>query len=368
MATVIGAVAAGGLEDDLATRTEKTVRALRRGTGALGVVSLVALPGVLALLNRPSYLTASVHALIVGIVAISLVMLLGYVGQVSLAQFAFMGIGALVVARVAPYTGYWAALPLAGLAAVPAGLVAALPAIRLRGIYLAVATLGFSQVIVAAVLLNPNIAGGVNLHVDPPHLGGWSFTSTISSRSLLYFVILGFVAVFALFTLALRPARTGLAFTSVRDSELAAASVGVNVVKYKLIAFSVSSFYAAVAGGLYMALSPDVDPTYIFGALTGSIPLLILVVLGGVSSIAGALLASFIFALSPIFMPQFIDWVLGLLHIPWTFPPNLTLVIFGIALIKVLQYTPNGIMGLLDRLFQRIAERRHALPGTFGTA
>src|SRR4029077_10607140 len=115
---------------------------------------------------------AAVYGLILGLAAISLVVLLGYVGQVSLAQFAFMGIGALTVSRTAPHIGYWASLPLAGLVAVPVGLVAAVPALRLRGIYLAIATLRVSQAVTAAVLLNPTLADGTLIHVDPPSLFG----------------------------------------------------------------------------------------------------------------------------------------------------------------------------------------------------
>src|SRR5437660_3484670 len=99
---------------------------MRSGFALVGAVLLLVAPLVFSATNRPSYLTAAVYALVLGLAGISLVILVGYVGQVSLAQFAFMGIGALVVARTAPYTGFWLALPIGGLAAVPLGLVAAL--------------------------------------------------------------------------------------------------------------------------------------------------------------------------------------------------------------------------------------------------
>jgi branched-chain amino acid transport system permease protein len=309
-------------------------------------------------LNRPSYLTASVYALILGLAAISLVVLVGYVGQVSLAQFAFMGIGALVVARAAPLVGYWAALPLGGLAAVPVGLVAALPAIRLRGIYLAIATLGLSQVITQAVLLNPTLAGGTLIHVNPPQFLGHVFTANLASRTQLYYLDLVIVAAAAIFTLALRHRKTGLAFTAVRDSELAAASVGINVIKYKLVAFALSAFYAGIAGGLYLLLSPDVDPTTFFSALQGSIPLLIVLVVGGVTSVGGAILASFFIALMPHLLPELINGVLHRAGVSWVFTGDLTIALFGVLLLRGLVSTPQGIVGEVDRRLRMLAARR----------
>lgn len=342
------------VRDDAAA--ERTFVGARTAIAAVGVVAMLALPLVLSMLDRPSYLTAAVYALILGLAGISLVVLLGYVGQVSLAQFAFMGIGAMVVARLAPHIGYWPSLPLAGLLAVPVGLVAAVPALRLRGIYLAVATLGFSQAVGAAILLNPSLAGGPILHVDPPHLGGTALSSSLSSRSTLYLVDLGIVAVFAAFTLALRHRKTGLAFTAVRDSELAAASVGVNVVKYKMLAFALSAFYAGVAGGMYMALNPDVDPRF-FSALTGSIPLLIVLVIGGVTSIGGALLACYFYAMVPLLLPQLINGLLRAVHLGSWFNWDLTIALFGVLLLRGLVSMPRGIVGALDGILRRMALR-----------
>jgi len=338
---------------------ERSARRSRASITAVGMAAIIAFPGITALLNRPSYTTAAVYGLILGLAAISLVVLLGYVGQVSLAQFAFMGVGALAVARLQPYTGYWAALPLAGLAAVPVGLVAALPALRLRGIYLAVATLGLSQVVVATILFNPTLAGGTLLHVNPPTLGSWTFPGTLAGRARLYYVDLAILIVFVAFTLALRDRKTGLAFAAVRDSELAAASVGISVVRYKLLAFALSSFYAGVAGGLYMGLSPVVDPRF-FDALTGSIPLLIVLVIGGVASIGGALLASFLYAMFPLLLPQLINGVLGTLHIGASFNPDLTIALFGLLLLRGLMSSPSGLIGELDRRLMAQAARRVA--------
>ncbi len=337
---------------------ERSVRRMRTRLTVAGIAAVLVMPVVLGALDRPSYLTAAVYALVLSVAAISLVVLVGYVGQLSLAQFAFMGVGALVVARAAPHTGYWAALPLAGLVAVPVGLVAALPALRLRGIYLAIATLALSQVVTSTVLLNPTLADGTIIHVDPPSLFGRVVSSGVASRTTLYFVDVLVVAAAALFTLALRHRKTGLAFTAVRDSELAAASVGINVVKYKLIAFALSAFYAGVGGGMYMALSPSVDPRF-FDALTGSVPLLIVLVVGGITSIGGAVLASYLYAMVPILLPQLVNGGLHRAGLGDALNPNLTVALFGVLLLRGLVSAPHGIVGELDRRLRLRAAAHH---------
>jgi len=336
------------------TATEPQLAHLRRAATAFGVAAVVALPLVLRAADKPAYMTTAVLALVVALAALSLVVLLGYVGQLSLAQFAFMGIGALVVSRLAPHTGFWPALPLGGLAAIPAGLVAGVPALRLRGIYLAVATLGFGQVVTAAVLLNPNVAGGQQIHVDTPSLGPLTFPADLSGRFNLYYVDLAILAVFVAFTLALRRRKTGRAFTAVRDSEVAATSIGISVVKYKLLAFGLSAFYAGIAGGLFMALNSDVDPGF-FDPLRGSIPLLIVLVLAGVTSIGGAIIAGYLYAMTPLILPPALNGLFDHVHAPFGFNPDLTLALFGALLLLGLVFNPGGITGSVEDNLRRIA-------------
>jgi branched-chain amino acid transport system permease protein len=183
------------------------------------------------------------------------------------------------------------------------------------------------------------------------------FTSQPASRATLYFVDLVAVAAAALFTLGLRHRKTGLAFTAVRDSELAATSVGISVVKYKLVAFALSAFYAGIAGGLYMALNPDSNASN-FDALTGSVPLLIILVVGGVTSIGGALLASFFFAMMPILLPQLINGGLHAAGLGNYMNYDLVIALFGILLLRGLMSTQTGIVGEMDRRLRLLARRR----------
>lgn len=349
---------------------ERAAERVRWGAAGLGVAAMVVLPLLLYHYDKPAYLSTAVLGLIIALAALSLVILLGYVGQLSLAQFAFIGIGALVVTRLAPHIGFWPALPLAGLVAIPAGLVVAVPALRLRGIYLAVATLGFGQVVTAAVLLNPSIAGGQQLHLDTPSLLGWTFPGDLGGRLRLYFVCLGVLAVFVAFTLALRDRKTGRAFTAVRDSEVAAASIGINVTKYKLLAFGLSAFYGGIAGGLYMILNSDVDAGS-FDPLRGSIPLLIVLVIGGVSSIGGAVISGYLYAMGPLILPQIIDPLVEKAHLPFANPQDLTLALFGGSLLIGLVFSPRGISGGIDQAIRTVAElilRRRPAPARSAAA
>ena len=342
---------------------------LRVLAGIVGAAALVALPSVLRYYDKPSYMTAAVLALIVALAGLSMVLLMGYVGQISLAQFAFLGIGALVTSRLAPYTGFWLALLLGGVLAVPAGLVAALPALRLRGIYLTVATLGFGQVVTAAVLLNPRIAGGPDLHADTPTLFSLEFTPDLPGAAKLYYVVLAVLAVFMLFTVALRSRKTGMAFNAVRDGEVAAASIGISVMRYKMMAFAFSAFYAGIAGGLYMVLNSDADPAS-FDPLRGSIPLLVVLVIGGVASVGGAVVAGFLFALGPLVLPQLLDWALTKVHAPFSSNPDLILAIFGVGLIAGLITNPGGLASGVEIGARRIAAlllRPRVVPATVAT-
>jgi branched-chain amino acid transport system permease protein len=346
------APSAAGAGDEV----ERLAHRMRNGVATAGVLGVVALPFMLRHYDKPSYMTASVLALIVALAALSLVLLMGYVGQISLAQFAFLGIGALVVSRLAPYIGYWPALLCGGLLAVPAGLVAALPALRLRGIYLAVATLGFGQVVTAAVLLNPTLVGGADLHLDTPSLGPIHFTSDLDGAFNLYFVVLAVLTVFVVFTIALRLRKTGMAFNAVRDGEVAAASIGISVSRYKLLAFAFSAFYAGIAGGLYMLLNPVVDGGSL-DPLRGSIPLLIVLVISGVSSAGGAVMAGFLFAVGPLLLPQLLDSGFSAVHAPFSSNPDLILALFGVGLLVSLATNPKGVAGGLEDTTRRVAAR-----------
>ena len=228
---------------------------------------------------------------IYGVIVLSLVVVTGYAGQLSLAQFALAGIGALISSRMADVWGV--PFPLALLAGViltvPVGILAALPAVRARGVNLAVATLGLSVVIASVVLSNPKYTGGsfTGTVVDTPKVVGIDVGSTKHPERYAIVSIILFTLV-ALLVSNLRRSATGRRLIAVRDNERAAASVGVSVMGVKLYAFAVSAGIAALGGVLIAFRYPHVQFDQF--DVINSIQSVLLGVIGGIGFVGGALL------------------------------------------------------------------------------
>jgi sulfate-transporting ATPase len=246
-----------------------------------------------------SVLGSSLLAMEYAVVAISLVVLTGWVGQISLAHAAFVGLGALLTGMVARDVGV--GFPLNVLAGVAAASLVATAlgavALRVRGLYLAVATLIFAWMADAFLFQSPwvGIKGG-NSTIPNQHIGReGSFPSLdLTNRRTLY-LVLGVVLVLVTAVLAnLRDTRTGRAFFAVRGSELAAASLGIDVVRYKLVAFALSGALAGLGGGLLMTEQRTVVPSQFL--FTVSLQYLAIAVVGGLASLSGAIAAAVLFA------------------------------------------------------------------------
>ena len=267
----------------------------------LGWRHLVALGALIAwpFLVPFSALGTSLLAMELGLVAISLVVLIGWVGQISLAQASFVGVGALVTAMASRSWGVGFPVNVAvgaaaaGLAAVGLGVMA----LRVRGLYLAVATLIFAWMADQFLFPSPWLGAGTGSSTMPDQrygvAGGFpSFDFT--SRTTLYFVMLA-VLVLVVATLAnLRDTRVGRAFFAVRGSEMAAASLGIDVMRYKLVAFAVSGVLAGLGGSLLMLEQRTMVPAQFL--FTVSLQYLAIAVVGGLTSLGGAIAAGCVFA------------------------------------------------------------------------
>jgi sulfate-transporting ATPase len=248
-----------------------------------------------------SYQTAIAVGLISAIVALSLVVLTGYVGQISLAQMAFAGLGAYFCSRLAADAGlpFLVTVPLAALAVVPCGVLLGAPALRVRGVSLAVVTLGAAVAIDALVFADPQLTGGVDgISIPSPEIFGYSLDGIIHpfryAMAVLVILVLCMTAVGVL-----RHSRLGLKMLATRDNERAAAAEGVDVVQTKLIAFAIASFLAGLAGALF---------GYLYGHLSldaftplASVTFVTVAYIGGIGSITGALIAGMISAGGPVF-------------------------------------------------------------------
>lgn len=240
----------------------------------------------------PSQTSLGSIVLIDGIVVISLVVLTGWGGQVSLGQYAFVGVGALVggILSARADLPFLVALIGGGLAGAAVALVLGLTALRVRGLYLAVTTLAFAVVTTTLVLDRSHLGRHAPSRVGRPQI---LFIDTEDNRAFYYLCLLGLVLAWYA-AVGLRRTRTGRVLIAMRDNERAAQAFGVNLVRTRLITFAISGFMAAAAGVLFVAHEHAVDAPS-FGP-EASIQIFLTAVIGGLGSIQGALLGALYFA------------------------------------------------------------------------
>ena len=282
-------------------------------------------------------------AMVYAIAILGLNLLTGFNGQFSLGHSAFFAIGAYTAAIMMDQGGiayYWT-LPAAGIACLISGFLFGLPALRLEGIYLALAT--FSLAVATPQLLKSSPlepwTGGVQgitiIKPDAP------FGLPLSSDQWLYFFTLAVLLALYISAANLIDSRTGRAIMAIRDNSIAARSMGVNVSLYKALTFGVSAFYTGVAGALSAIVIQFVAPDSFTFAL--SIGLFVGLVIGGVGSIAGTLFGG----LFVLFVPNIAESV----------SKGLAGAVYGIILILVIYLMPSGAAGLVRLIGSKIARR-----------
>jgi ABC-type branched-subunit amino acid transport system ATPase component/ABC-type branched-subunit amino acid transport system permease subunit len=275
------------------------------------------------------------------IVGIGLNVLIGLSGQVSFGHVGFYALGAYTVAILTASAkwSFWAALPLAALVATATGALLALPAVRVKGPYLAMVTIAFGFIVEHAAVEWRGVTGGQN------GIMGTFSPSGFGERG----VALLSIALAALATLAyywLEQSRFGKAMRAVKDSEVAAESIGISPVRIKTAAFAISALYAGIAGGLFAALSGFVTPSTF--AFSQSILFVLVVLIGGAGTVAGPLAGAAIVVLLPEFLAALAEY---------------RLLFFGALLLLVLWIAPEGVVGALRRLVERRAPSRLARAG-----
>ena len=323
---------------DLALRHTKTEYV--RLVLALAVV--VALP----FFASPYWLTVLNQIGIAVVGAIGLNILVGYTGQISLGQGGFLAVGAYTAGVVAAKTG---ASPLLGLlAAVVAtaavGAFFGLPALRLKGLYLAIATLASQQIIIWVITHWEWVTGGVDaLVLEPVTLFGW----TITGDRQWYWVIAGFAGLATVVGTNLFRTGVGRAFVAIRDQDVAAEVIGVDPARYKLLAFAVSSGFVGLAGALTAYWTQIL--TWERFTLDVSILYLAMIIVGGLGSISGAVYgAAFIIAL-PAYLQQLSLTFQGDSFFVRNLPA-LQLLIFGATIILFLVFEPRGMARIWQRM------------------
>ncbi|HVT20900.1 MAG TPA: ATP-binding cassette domain-containing protein, partial [Mycobacteriales bacterium] len=288
-------------------------------------------------------------AVIYAVIAVSLVLLTGWAGQVSLGQFAFVGLGGILVGDLMNHWNldFFVCLVAAAVAGAILAVLVGLPALRIQGLDLAVTTLALA-VAADAFFFNPTnfsslIPGNITLPVVWKRFNLDTTTgSAISAERTLYFLCLGVLLFVIAVVVALRHTRPGRAMIATRDNPRAAAAMAVPTTRIKLVGFVVAGAIAGIAGGLHAVLLGAIGAgTY---NPAESLKVFSMVIIGGVDSITGALLGVAVIQLAVHYWPQY------------------QLIITGAALLWILQVVPGGlgsvVFGLRDRLLKMVAKRR----------
>src|SRR5262244_2732510 len=254
--------------------------------------------GLFPLAANDYFLNIANFVLIAVVGAIGLNLLVGYTGQVSIGQGAFMAVGAYAGAIAVTRAGmpFWIALPFGGLVAAAVGTFFGIPSLRIKGLYLAIATLAAQFIIEWVINHFTWISGGVQASIEVPRPA--LFGHAIASQREMYFFLLAFVVVAIVAALNLMRSRIGRAFIAIRDQDIAAQIIGIDIFRYKLLAFAISSFYAGVTGVLY---------TYFLGIanyeqfqIGVSIDYLAMIIIGGLGSVLGSIFGAAFVTLLPI--------------------------------------------------------------------
>lgn len=281
------------------------------------------------------------------ILAMGLNLLTGYTGQLSLGHGAFYGIGAYTAAILNTRLGVPFLLTLPAALAITAvfGVILAIPALKVKGSYLALLTIGFGEIIRLILINWISLTRGPNgiLNIEPPII----FGVTIRSLFAYYYIILFFVAALMLYLVRLIRSRAGLALLAIRDDDNAAKMVGINVTQYKVKAFVISAMYCSVAGWLYAHMIRYVSPDSFRGDESQII--LCTVIIGGIGTFKGPILGAILLLIMP-------ELLRGL--------DNMRMVLYGILLVIVIMFFPGGISNYLDRLLnwmKRMLRRRETI-------
>jgi branched-chain amino acid transport system permease protein len=287
------------------------------------------------------------------IVVTGLNLLVGYTGQISLGHAGFFAIGAYGTVTLMAKAGFpfLLALPCSALIAACFGFLLGLPALRLEGPYLAIATLGFGLTITQIIGRLELFGGRDGLHTPDLTIGSWVIDTDVE----FYFILITLTIVLLFFMRNLIKTRVGRAFIAIRDADIAAQTMGVNILFYKALAFAISAFYAGIAGGLYAFVLRFIEPE-IF-TLMMSILFLAMVVVGGLGSLMGSITGATLLCLLDLKLrnildiPYIGDW-LEALSKSWfsiTGVSNIQYIIFGSIMVGIMLFEPLGLYGVWIR-------------------
>ena len=280
--------------------------------------------------KNPYHIDVLVTAGIFILLALGLNVIVGYAGILNLGYAAFFAFGAYTYAIVNLHfhIPFWSGVFVSALATAAFGMLLAFPALRLSGDYLAIVTLGAGE-ITRIVLNNLEMTGGPNglLGIDHPRLPFSNFDFGVKSQPY-YFLVLAFILIVIFFLRRLETSRLGRAWRALREDELAASAMGINLAWAKLTAFGIAGFIAGIAGCFFAAKQGTISPDSF--DFTVSVMVLAMIVLGGIGSIPGVILGAVVLTVLPECLRDFSMY---------------RMLIFGFAMIAMMLFRPSGIWG-----------------------
>jgi branched-chain amino acid transport system permease protein len=342
----------------LVTLTERTPahRVYRVVFWALGAAALVYVP---YFASKPARIDQFTQVVCYAVAILALNLVIGYSGQISLGHSAFVGIGAYTTIILVADHGwsYFTTIPVAFVLSFLVGALIGLPALKIRGLYLAVVTLAVATVFPTLVIKYESFTGGPNGKqardkLLPPDWTPWDPKSRFGPLAYRYFVVLLIAIVMFLLIRNLLKSRVGRAVIAQRDNQTSAATSGVNLAVYKTLTFGLSAAIAGVAGSLLMIETPQATDTK-FG-LELAIFLVVALVIGGVATIGGAIPGALAFVFVPYYTRQWSDNISFLEGRPGA--GAISGVLYGALLLLFVFVLPGGVMDGIRRVKARIVK------------
>lgn len=308
--------------------------------------------GLALLLPVPMLVHNAYHQFVINVIAINVILAVGlnivkgFAGQVTVGHIALMAVGAYASAVISVKLGvpFWGALPLAMLVTAMAGALVGIPSLRLEGAYLALATLGLAESVRIIISGTEWLGGAIGFEgIPPPFLGGYA----LDAHRSYYYVVMPIMLAGVYFSFAILSSDIGRAFKSIREDQLAAAASGVNVAKYKVVAFVLSALYAGCAGSLKAHMAPGfLNPNDY--TLQEMVTLLLMVIFGGVGHIWGGIIGAVAVTIINDLTQDYYTYRMA---------------IFGAIIVLTVMFMPRGIGGFIDdalvrRRFKAIREAR----------
>jgi len=298
----------------------------------LFAAGLVIFPWVI---TNPYYISVLVFVGIHSLLAMGLTLLLGFAGQISLCQAAFFGIGAYTSGILTTKFGVnpWFAIVIAIGFTGTISVILGIPALKLRGHYLAMATLGFGEIVNIILREWVNITGGPSGLTGIPRLNfaGITLDTEVKYYFFIWVIVLGVMV----FLLNLVRSRVGRALQALNRTEQAAEVMGIPVSQYKIKTFALSSVLSSLAGSLYAHFITVISPESY--SIVFSLVILAMVIVGGMTSLWGSILGAFVMTIVPEYLRVFEDW---------------DVIIYGVILLSILMFIPKGLVYGLQRLFR----------------